>query len=284
MRSSILLGSLVAWSSLAVAEPAKGNLRVAVACAESVATPERGLVVRVDGEPLEPTAINSHVIWISHRGGSVPLNVLDDIGYDTSPGVHRVEIGATSCASDAFDATITSTGSEFATGRLAITDRALTGPTGAPNGGGVVLGTWIGRDPVAAQDEIGGMLSGTLERRHVALAADLMMADGATFDSAVQLRAGVRAASNLFAVAAGSGLGAEIWETGMPAGADASFYVPVWAAFTVKPSCDVGLQLLAQYDVRPTSLSASSAVVGVGLLLQPSDACRRAPGIQLHSS
>jgi hypothetical protein len=70
----------------------------------------------------------------------------------------------------------------------------------------------------------------------------------------------------------------------MPAGADASFYVPLWAAFTVKPSCDVGLQLLAQYDVRPTSLSASSAVVGVGLLLQPSDACRQAPGIRLHSS
>jgi hypothetical protein len=199
----VLLLSLV--PSIAFADPHTGNLRVAVACAETIATPERGLVVRVDGEPVEPSAINSHVIWISHRGGDTPVTVLDDIGYLASPGAHRVEIAAADCASTAFEATVDPQRVELVDGRLAITNPALAGPTGAPNGGGVVLGTWIGRDPVAAQDEIGGMLSGTLERRHVALAADLMMADGATFDSAVQLRAGVRAASNLFAVAAGAG-------------------------------------------------------------------------------
>jgi hypothetical protein len=287
MRIAIAVAVVVSWSSLAVAEPAKGNLRVAVACAESLATPAHGLVVRVDGEPLTPSAINVHVVYASQRGTTVPIPILDDIGYIASPGAHRVEIAAADCASTAFEATVDPQRAEMVDGRLAITNPALVGPTGAPNGGGLVLGTWLGHAPASAHDELGGMLSGTLERRHIALAADLMIAGvgatGSVFDSAVQARAGVRAASNLVAIAAGSGIGGELWSTA-PAGFDGGMYVPLWAAVTVKPSCDVGLQLLAQYDVRPTSMSTSSAVVGIGLLLQPSDACRQPPGIHLHSS
>lgn len=331
MRIVILL-SLV--SSIAAADPHTGNLRVAIACAETVATPERGLVVRVDGEPLAPAAINSHVVMINHRGGPVPVTVLDDIGYDTSPGVHRVEIGATSCASESFATTIEPSGSEFATGRLAITDRALTGTVGAPNGFGVVIGAWIGHAPGSpvnsgpvALDETatadsdhgmaGGMISTTLERRHLAMAVDVMFGAGGSsgrvsgeppftagqtqpyagtiYDARTQLRFGARAALGTIAIAAGSGLGFELWRTDnavadptsalyAPNGGDANVYFPVWTAVTVKPACNVGMQLLAQYDVYPLAMASNSVLIGVGFVVQPSDACRQPAGIHLHSS
>jgi hypothetical protein len=328
----VLLLSLV--SSIAAADPHTGNLRVAVACAETIATPERGLVVRVDGAPVAPSAINSHVVMVSHHGAYVPVLELDDIGYDTSPGVHRVEIGATSCASESFDATIDPGHSELASGRLAITDRALTGTVGAPNGFGFVIGAWVGHAPGSpvnsgpvALDETatadsdhgmaGGMISTTLERRHLAMAVDLMFGAGGSsgrvsgeppfttgqtqpyagtiYDSRMQVRFGARAALGTIAIAAGSGLGFELWRADnavadptsalyAPDGGDANIYFPMWTALTVKPACDIGMQLLAQYDVYPTSMASNSAVIGVGLLVQPSDACRQPPGIHLHSS
>jgi hypothetical protein len=334
MRSSLVLGSLVVWSSLAVAEPDHENLRVAIACAEGLATPASGLVVRVDGQPLAPAATNGHDVVMYQPHGLITHSwVLDDFGYVAAPGVHRVEIGARSCATTAFEVTLDPDLTELASGRLVLTDTTLAGPTGAPNGGGFVFGPWLGHARMAAPaspnplqtvtpDPVGGAQGGffstTFERRHLAAAADFMFGAaattgtvagqgvfgavapqsyaGTTYDTAIQFRVGARAAKNWFAIAAGGGVAIEMAVTrtslngnalsGLepPNGVDAEFYVPVWAALTVKPVCDIGLQLLAQYDVRPAAMSSSGPAIGVGFVIQPSDSCRQAPGIQLHSS
>ncbi len=333
MRSSIVLGSLVAWSSLAVAEPDHENLRVAIACAEGLATPASGLVVRVDGQPLAPAATNGHDVIAYQPHGIITHSwVLDDVGYVAAPGVHRVEIGAPSCATTAFAVTLDPDRTELATGRLVLTDPTLAGPTGAPNGGGFVFGPWLAHAPMSVSGsnplqtitpdpvggEQGGFFSTTFERRHVAAAADFMFGAAGTtgtvagqgvfgavapqsyagtiYDTAIQFRIGARAAKSWFAIAAGGGVAIEMAFTqtsltanplsGLeaPNGVDADFYVPLWAALTVKPVCDIGLQLLAQYDVRPSAIATSGPALGIGFVIQRSDACRQPPGIHLHSS
>ena len=330
----LLISLSLAWSSLALAEPGHENLRVAIACAEGLATPTSGLVVRVDGQPLAPAATNGHDVVMYQPHGVITHSwILDDVGYVAAPGAHRVEIGARSCATTAFDVTLDPDRTEFATGRLVLTDATLAGPTGAPNGGGFVFGPWLGHVPMVSATssnplqtvtadpvggEQGGFFSTTFERRHFAAAADFMFGAAATtgtvagqgvfgsvapqsyagtiYDTAIQFRAGARAAESWIAIAGGGGVAVEMAVTrtslngnalsGLesPNGMDASFYVPVWAALTVKPVCDIGLQLLAQYDVRPTAMSSSGPALGVGFVIQPSDSCRQAPGIRLHSS
>jgi hypothetical protein len=47
----------------------------------------------------------------------------------------------------------------------------------------------------------------------------------------------------------------------------------VWAAVTIKPSCNWGFQGLAEYNVHPTATDNDAMTFGVGVMYQPNDAC-----------
>jgi len=166
--------------------------------------------------------------------------------------------------------------------------------------------------------ETGGYLSSSLERRNFTLAFDLAFASGSTsgtvsgstvfggaspqgftgsvYDSIDQLRVGARLPLQYVALSAGSGLGIEWWfnstqlvgssTSGLfsPDGADASFYLPVWASATIKPSCDWGVQLLGQYDVHPTSMDTNGFTLAAGIMFQPSAACSEPAGVRVASN
>jgi len=161
----------------------------------------------------------------------------------------------------------------------------------------------------------GGYLTSSFERRNFALAIDLAFGGGATsgavsgstvfggaapqaftgsvFDSVEQLRVGARVPLQYLALAAGSGIGFEWWinstqlvgsgTSGLfaPDGGDATFYLPVWAAATLKATCDWGVQVMGQYDVHPTSMDTNAITVAAGITYQPSSACSEPAGVRV---
>lgn len=160
----------------------------------------------------------------------------------------------------------------------------------------------------------------SIERRHVAFSIDNLFGYGTTSGTAVQTmtigpdpdpgpfhftgdtyqfamtaRFGARIPLHDVALAAGSGIGFQSWFISTkltdatttdlfvdpPDTIDASWIVPLWAGATIKPSCNWGVQVLAQYDIHPTATQADGLELGAGFLYQPSDACSTAPGVRV---
>ncbi|HEY3803094.1 MAG TPA: hypothetical protein VGL61_10835 [Kofleriaceae bacterium] len=307
-----------------------GNLRLSITCADTWVTPDDGLVVEVDGEPVASHRDNGAwgTYWLNGTSGSVWSP--SDTGYLLAPGPHHVEVSAPGCAPAAFDVTAPADRALDASGRLAVTDDWLRGPAGAPDGGGITVGAMmIAQAPHGPEvnhsfaqtaafddhDAVGGFISLSRERRHRVLAFDLGVAGGPTsgtvqgtsaegaiaptqftgtsVDTRLQLRAGVRVPLHSVALAAGAGLGAEVWfdGTSFAAGAnpfaftpelvDGSWYVPAWASATLKPSCNWGVEVIGQYDVHPTAIDNDGFAVSAGIQYQPSASCSDAPGVQV---
>lgn len=114
---------------------------------------------------------------------------------------------------------------------------------------------------------------------------------GTAYMSMAQLRVGARVPLQDLALMAGSGVGLEWWidstaltgsqTTGLfaPDGIDASFYLPIWATATIKPTCNWGAQVTGQYDVHPSSMTTNEVQITAGILYQPSDACAEPAGV-----
>jgi hypothetical protein len=66
-----------------------------------------------------------------------------------------------------------------------------------------------------------------------------------------------------------------------PDGIDATFYLPVWASATIKPTCNWGAQVSGQYDVHPSSMTTNDVQITAGILYQPSDACSDPVGVSV---
>lgn len=168
----------------------------------------------------------------------------------------------------------------------------------------------------AGHTTTGGVLSLSAERRHFALAVDLTFADGAVagevsgrslegnvptsqpfsgsaYASTSQLRIGGRVPLHEVALEAGSGLGLQWWITSAtlaggltsglfaPSGIDGSFYLPLWLGAEIKPACDWGVQVLAQYDVHPMSTDTDDFEMMAGVLYQPSASCSEPAGVHV---
>ncbi|HEY1551993.1 MAG TPA: hypothetical protein VGG28_29405 [Kofleriaceae bacterium] len=180
----------------------------------------------------------------------------------------------------------------------------------------IAIGPWIGTAPLTPKSSTellsesetgdgghgmtGGMLSMITERGSVVLASDFLFGVGDTsgevtgapplsggksasytgtvYDSRFQTRVGLRAPLGRFELAAGVGIGVDVWfavnnlgnQPGAlfsPNGSAIDAYAPLWTALTVKPSCDLGVQLYAQYDVHPFT-SENIATFGVNLVVQ----------------
>jgi hypothetical protein len=112
---------------------------------------------------------------------------------------------------------------------------------------------------------------------------------GIEVGTAAAVRIGKRVAWSNVALAAGGGIGGALWmttqtDTDPNAPIQASFiepgqnvvtdlYAPLWASVTVKPSCNWGVQGLAEYDVRPFDGGASAPSLSLGVIWQPATAC-----------
>jgi hypothetical protein len=139
-----------------------------------------------------------------------------------------------------------------------------------------------------------GAVSGTVSGQNVFGTTGGQQFTGTAFDSMDQLRVGARLPLRYVALEAGSGVGLDWWTTSStlvgsqttsyfaPSGIDASFYLPVWAAATIKPTCDWGLQVMGQYDVHPTSMDTNGIAIAAGVMYQPSASCSEAPGVRVN--
>ena len=128
----------------------------------------------------------------------------------------------------------------------------------------------------------GGSIAGTAMRASSAVPVAYRQGFGGT---ALVFRLGKRLAWRNFAWSAGTGLGGAIWISGQATtvGSDGfiepgntfvpDLYAPLWTAVTFKPSCDWGVQGLAEYDARPFDFAASSSSFSAGLIWQPASAC-----------
>ncbi len=173
-----------------------GNLRVDIHCAESFATPDRGLRVTVDDAPLEPLHINGYASTAYDENG-VPYSTWSDtdVGYVAPPGVHRVRLSVPGCVDDVRELDIRGDFPKLVTGRLALADDSLRGPVGAPDGGGIVMGAFTVARPghvgtesdlwggttgytVANSDAHGTAIAFSFERRHFVFATDLAIGWG----------------------------------------------------------------------------------------------------------
>jgi len=111
---------------------------------------------------------------------------------------------------------------------------------------------------------------------------------GTYIGTAGAIRLGKRIAWDDFALAAGIGIAGAVWtstithtDPGAPIeatfvepgpGATVDLYAPVWASLTVKPSCNWGVQALAEYDVREDT-DRSTPSLSLGMIWQPATAC-----------
>jgi hypothetical protein len=297
-----------------------GNLRIEMACADYQVTPQDGLVVQVDGLPLRALRINGD-LGTSYDDDGNPSTTWSatDIGYLVNPGERHITITAPGCAPQTVDMPVAANHAEVISGRLAVSDPGLMGTVGAPNGGGLTLGilsTPATRGPNSSQGfdatytydsgytAYSGWLSTSWERRGFELAFDLSFGTGTTSGTAMQggsttafsgttyrfanaLRIGKRVALRDVSLAGGLGLGYDAWinsnsiDTIGPSPPDASWYVPVWAAATIKPACNWGVQVLGEYDLHPTAGDNSGMTFGVGWIFQPNDACSQPPSLRI---
>ena len=176
----------------------RGNLRIAVACAESYfVTMQDGLRVYIDGAPLDELALNGESYVTSDADGNVETDwAPTDIAFLVGPGHHQLRIEAPECVTDERDVDIAA---EYATrigGRLAVRDPDLMSPTAAPNGYSLVLGGYLadGAGIPSAGSSGSGSFSSTytndrpssqgflfsngIERRHFAFWVDEMIGWG----------------------------------------------------------------------------------------------------------
>ena len=306
------------------------TLRVDVSCADYWATPERGLRVLVDGVALPAQEENGTTVSGYTEDGSYSQWVPTDIGFAVEPGVHHVSIEAPGCAPAAGELTIAPLVPSFLSGRLPISDDALRGTVAAPNGLGFGVGLFEGTFSLSTgSDDLfhtaytydrgsttGAVTTFSYEHRGFAFAYDFAMAGGSVTGSAIStepmgsspgpapfdgwtmqfantLRVGARHSLEHVALAAGTGVGGDLWIVSAhvhqdptttaflanPGLADLDWYVPVWASLTVKPSCGWGVQVLASYQLHPTAMAESSPIVTAGVLFQGSDACSQPPSM-----
>lgn len=125
----------------------------------------------------------------------------------------------------------------------------------------------------------GGAFAGTASSMQTASATY----HGTYVGGALALRAGKRVAWQDFALAAGVGVAGAAWggtaeadnggfvEPGVSSSAE--LYAPLWAALTFKPTCSLGVQGVAEYDVDVLDTSASAPSFELGLVWQPASAC-----------
>jgi hypothetical protein len=301
---------LIAGAHVVNAEPIVphfDNLALSVSCAEYWADPDHGLSVRIDGALEEPRAFSGVAEWASHVSFLVP------------PGVHEVAITAPDCAPWVQQIVFSPYSPVFVSGRLTVNDSALHSTTGAPDGFGVVLGAYDqSRGAHTAADSVlasqfafdptsayGLWLAATYEHRGFALATDFLVGGGSldgtamgdsgtmtfhgsTIQMGAALRVGGRIPFGRFAVAAGAGLGGSLWiiaSSSMFGGSgqtDADWYVPLWSALTYKPSCNVGVQVLAQYQHHVGSPGEDAPTFAAGLAFQPTSACYDRVGVAVR--
>lgn len=325
MTARLAAALVLAASPLAGAQPLgprPQNLHVNLSCAESPATLDHGLAVTVDGVAM--AAVQDHGVSTYSDDGYLETWLPGDVGYSVPPGVHRVRFSAPGCAPLEQVLALQPVMPIFVAGRLPVTDPSLRGPTGAPDGAGVVLGAYANlRGAHDAQDPVfsthyayeptsteGLWLSIPYEHRGFVFAFDLQTGggpvsgtattsgsdagryplDGTAFEVGSALRLGARSSLDHFAIAAGTGLGGDLWLGAgdihggnvLDPSFDATWYVPVWTAVDYKPSCSWGVQLLASYDVHPGDTHNDAPAFGAGLLWQPSSACAEQPGLSVH--
>jgi hypothetical protein len=270
----------------------------------------------VEAKPLGVNVTTTHYRKTNFENWSdemVARDVDTDVGFQVAPGPHHVTVGAPGCERRAIDVVAVADRAEVIIGRLPITDAELAGNAAAPDGHGLVLGAIAVaaiHGPATNGERyvydphmgFGGWVSLLANKRGFALAADLAfttnVAEGMTVDIpngdhfsgreyrvTTMLRAGKRYAIRDVAVGFGTGLGLDSWlmkgnfygPTGVSPEADASWFLPMWSTVTYKPSCDWGIQALAQYDFHPTSSDSTGFTFGAGLVLEASAACSRRP-------
>jgi hypothetical protein len=307
------------------------NLRVGVNCAYYFATPETGLNVSVDGALARFADVNGvNVTSYDKHGNESVTWEPTDVSFDVAPGHHHITLNAPGCAADEHDVDIAQFGPTFMSGRLAIDEPELMGAVGSPDGLGFTVGyyqtsfaaqtgTTSGIGEPTAYSSAGATLQGvmvgtTFERRHLAVAVDMMFGLGSTtgtmqqagipstvaayndsiFDSRVEARVGYRLPMRSVELAAGTGIGVDIaFQDGTavhpqanadmpPTGGDFDAYVPLWASLTFKPTCGFGVQASASYDVRPTDTQNDDLSIMLGVVLQPSAACREPVGVTVR--
>lgn len=107
-------------------------------------------------------------------------------------------------------------------------------------------------------------------------------------------RVGMRVPMGSVALSAGSGLGLtslghiagqsayNISVVIPPDGLDLEVFVPVWAGVTYKPSCNLGMQVLASYDLYPGNTANDGVTLTAGLIVQPSYACSEPPSLRIR--
>jgi hypothetical protein len=198
---------------------------------------------------------------------------------------------------------------------IGITAGLILMPTPTGSTSNPAFSTNYNFDPQTTAD--GGFISLSWEHRNFAFAFDQAFASGAisgsatstlnafpgepaqtstfsgsVFDWRTQARIGARLPLQYVALEGGSGLGLDAWFynaqttsnqslASPPNGADASFYLPVWASASIKPSCDWGIQAIGQYDVHPGSMDTNGFSLMAGVMFQPSASCRDAPGVRV---
>ena len=228
----------------------KGNLRVAVACAENrLVEPGQGLRVTIDdaATPLTPLRTNAlSSLTLDSDDAPVYLAMVTDIGFLAPPGTHRVRIEAPDCAPDEREIEISATHAIRIDGRLAVAKKMLSGPVGAPDGLGLGLGAFTSTFPdslragvkngtsftIGDASTYGVLLSTTVQHRFFVLGVDTAFGFGSisgtvtpsssaeTYDFSAShmmlsgtLRLGARLPLEYFALLAGSGVGASLWMT-----------------------------------------------------------------------
>lgn len=311
-----------------------GNVRVAISCADAFLTPDRGLQVTLDGMPLRPGRTNYVTSESTDAdNNTVYSSAVSDVGFLAPAGRHHLRIDGPDCIPDERDLDVPGAWTMHLDGRLAIANRDLLGPTGAPDGITLVLGAFSSTYPAALRTGVtstaptsysldatsahGGWISTGIERRHFVFAADVATGwgslagtvtripdprfpttppaavpmTGSFLASSLALRLGARIPLGSISLAAGSGIGGALWITTSahldrtattefveaPEGASATWFVPVWATATVKPSCDWGVQVLASTNVEPTS---DGVTFTVGAMYQPSASCAEPVGVR----
>jgi len=193
MKLATSVAVLVLALAALVTRASADNLRLDVSCADYWATPDTGLDVLVDGAELRGGEVNSALaVGYTKHGNEYLTLVPTDVGFTLAPGTHHISVGAPGCAP--LDAQV-SIGwmPAFVSGRLPIHDDSLTGPTGAPDGFGLLLGAYTqsrgpytttnGLDTTYAWNELdttGAMVSLSYEHRRVAFAYDLVVGTGTT--------------------------------------------------------------------------------------------------------
>lgn len=160
-------------------------------------------------------------------------------------------------------------------------------PTTYHANGADLAGAWVGTSHVHGSTEyaidlrLGGNsydgMASSAESRSVHYT-------GTYFGGALALRAGKRLAWENFALAAGTGIAGAVWSGTAHADAAGGFvqpganttadlYAPMWTSLTFKPACSFGVQGLAEYDVDPFDVSASTSSLSLGVIWQPASAC-----------